>query len=361
MKILYITYGRANNAHLVKWVQAAIDQGHDCRLVCLRKSSKVLDLPTVSINTHASAFTKIFVKPIAALISAKEILAFEPDVVHVHGLDPWISVLGFVWHPRVVISIWGADLADPTFMLNECFRRLAMRRARSVVATNLLLEYMCRAHVGMDPKVRVIPFGVDCERFQPVARAADGVFRVGFVKHLEPIYGLEYLLRALAQVREELPRWELLVAGEGSLAASLKDLAQGLGIGGSVRFVGRVPNEEVPALLQSCDVFAMPSLYESFGVCALEAAACGLPVVASKAGGIPDVVAHERTGLLVPPRDPRALAQALLRLARDPELARELGERGREMVLQQFQWKDCVSQMEELYASLAASGRTSKQ
>jgi glycosyltransferase involved in cell wall biosynthesis len=114
-----------------------------------------------------------------------------------------------------------------------------------------------------------------------------------------------------------------------------------------------VAHEQVPDVLGELDIFAMPSTAEGFGVAALEAQAMELPVVASRVHGIPDVVQHERTGILVTPGDDDRLAAAIRRLVEDKELRRELGQAGREFVEERYRWQDNASVMERLYGYLA--------
>jgi glycosyltransferase involved in cell wall biosynthesis len=146
-----------------------------------------------------------------------------------------------------------------------------------------------------------------------------------------------------------------VLAGEGPERRRLERQAARLGLGERVRFLGEVPHEQVPEVLQQLDIFAMPSTYEGFGVAALEAEAMELPVVASSVHGIPDVVVDGETGLLVPPRDRQALASALDRLVADGDLRRRLGQAGRAFVAEHYSWEENTAQMEALYE--AALGR----
>jgi starch synthase len=113
--------------------------------------------------------------------------------------------------------------------------------------------------------------------------------------------------------------------------------------------MGVVPHERMPAFMWGLDVFVNPSRAESFGVAALEAAASGVPVVASHVGGLPEVVADGETGLLVPPEDPAALAAALAGLIRDPSRRRALGRSARERAVALYDWQACARRMEQLY------------
>jgi len=207
--------------------------------------------------------------------------------------------------------------------------------------------------------VDIVPFGVDCEQFSPrkeghaEAGAARQV-RIGFVKHLERIYGPDILLRAFAQIAGEGQDLRLVIVGDGSERGRLQELTRMLGVSGRVEFRGHLSHDEVPRLLSSLSVFAMPTVCEEgFGVAALEASAMELPVVASRVGGVPEVVVDGETGVLVAPGDVEALAGALRTLITDPEAAKGMGDAGRRFVLSNYSWGRSVEAMEAVYARVA--------
>jgi glycosyltransferase involved in cell wall biosynthesis len=131
-----------------------------------------------------------------------------------------------------------------------------------------------------------------------------------------------------------------------------------MGLGDGVKFVGAVPNTELPAYYAQADVFVAPSVVgrngdtEGLGVVLLEAAAAGVPLVASDVGGIPDIVQHEQTGLLVEPEDPEALAASILRVLTDRDLAPRLSDSGRQHVNERFSWGTVVDRFDDLFSSL---------
>jgi glycosyltransferase involved in cell wall biosynthesis len=146
--------------------------------------------------------------------------------------------------------------------------------------------------------------------------------------------GVDVLLRALARHRRDHAGSGLVIAGDGAEADNLRRLADRLGCADAVRFLGF--RKDFIAVIKACDALVVPSLAEGFGRVALYAMAAGLPVAGSRAGGIPDAVADGETGLLTPPGDDAALAEALGRLAADPGRARRMGARGRERVRAEF-------------------------
>jgi glycosyltransferase involved in cell wall biosynthesis len=169
---------------------------------------------------------------------------------------------------------------------------------------------------------------------------------IGTVSRLDPVKGVAFLVHAFSKV----DRAHLVVIGDGPERAALESLAGGLGVAGRVHWVGHRRN--VPHLLPAFDLFVQPSLHEGLPNTILEAMAAGLPVVATAVGGTPEVVVDGVTGLLVPPRDPDALAQAIVRLLYTPDLRCRMGQAGRERVAQYFTVERMVEQTERLYERL---------
>ena len=275
------------------------------------------------------------------------------DLIHSHY---WLSgAVGLALRQR-----WGVPLvhmfhtlghlkngATPPGADREPAVRLA-EEARIVGAVDRLIAATVveRAHLvsqyGADPaRIAVIPCGVDTELFAPgdrtAARAALGLGedpRLLYVGRQSPIKGLETLLDAMARLRAGGTPARLSIVGgdadeplDGHEAALRERLAR-LGLGDAVTFVGAQPQDRLPAWYNAADVTVLPSYYESFGMVALEAMACGSPVVASRVGGLQTTVRDRVTGLLVPDHDPAALADALGRLLDDDDLRWRLGREG---------------------------------
>jgi glycosyltransferase involved in cell wall biosynthesis len=179
--------------------------------------------------------------------------------------------------------------------------------------------------------------------------------RLAIVGRLIPIKGHEVLLRALAAVRKGLPEVTLDVAGDGPLGGELRATAARLGLGDAVTFLGHV--SPAASVLDHAHVVVVPSFGEGFGMVALEAMERGRPVIASRVGGLPEIVDDGRTGLLVPAADADALAGAIRELVSDPERAEAFGRAARARAAEQFSQERCTDRIEELYRSaLAAAG-----
>lgn len=191
-------------------------------------------------------------------------------------------------------------------------------------------------------QVRTIYNGVDTERFRPLNRVRAGPnpfqeFVVATVAHLIPEKGVDYLIRAVAQQSE---RVRLVIAGDGPESGRLRALGAELRLGRRLEMIGLT--NEIPTVLAGADVYAHPSLAEAFGLAIAEAMACGLPVVASRVGGIPELVEDGQTGLLTEPRDVGGLARALDQLASDPALRRRMGALARQRAVERFDVRGCA-------------------
>jgi glycosyltransferase involved in cell wall biosynthesis len=181
-----------------------------------------------------------------------------------------------------------------------------------------------------------------------------GDFLVGNVGRLAPQKGQRHLVAAMPMLFERVPTAHLVIAGSGDLEPFLRDLALQAGVAERVHVLG--PRRDVPQLMHALDVFAMPSIWEGFGIVLLEAMAAARPIVATRVATIPEVVADGETGVLVPPGDAPALAEALASLWAQPDLARRMGEAGRERLRRSFSLEKMVGDTELLYRELVEEG-----
>lgn len=194
-------------------------------------------------------------------------------------------------------------------------------------------------------RVVVLPNGIDLERFAHTGPATDGAAIL--VARLAPEKDVGTLLAAAARVATVHPDFRLLIAGDGPCRGGLETLASEANLGNVVDFLGVV--RDVPGLLTKGRLFVLSSVTEGISLTLLEAMARGLPVIATAVGGNPEVVAAGRTGLLVPPRDPDALAEALGQLWTQPDLRARMGAAGRQRVEALFDVRRMVADYEALY------------
>ena len=304
------------------------------------------------------------------------------DVIHSHY---WLSG----WAARELRAAWGAPIVQMFHTLGHVKNQIAapgerepQRRvewetrvvgfADRLVAATPAEEEQLEKLYGADPaKITIIPPGVDLRLFHPHppedAKAQLGVKPCDrmllFVGRIEPLKGIDTLLRAMGLLANECPTWAsqicvAIIGGDPNTTENeemerLKAIRAELGITDLVTFLGARDQDKLHHYYSAAEAVIMPSHYESFGMVALEAMACGTPVIASEVGGLAYLVRDGKTGFHVPNGDPVALASAIARLVEDPELRDQLGRQAHRYA-QHYSW-DCIAdRMLPLYAKAMA-------
>lgn len=213
-------------------------------------------------------------------------------------------------------------------------------------------------------EIHVIHSSIDMPRIDPADESApSSPFRILFVGALEAKKGVEHLLAALSLADGELGDWECELAGDGPLRAALQRQAEELGIDGRLRFSGALDFEAVSAAYRRASVCVAPSVIgpggrqEGIPNVMIEALAFGKPAISTPISGIPELIETEVNGLLVPPGDPRALAEAIVRVRRNPEFARAIGKRGRAVVEERFDLSVNAARQMALFAGEVAAAK----
>jgi D-inositol-3-phosphate glycosyltransferase len=312
--------------------------------------------------------------------------AIQYDVLHSHY---WLS--GVV--ARELRQSWSVPIVHMFHTLGEMKNAVAQRPEERettrriavegdivrfadalVAATPVEEEQLVRLYEADPGRIRVIPPGVDTERFHPIpqALAKDNISLcpdcciILFVGRIEPLKGIDSLIRAIAQVVAKLPelreRLRVPIIGgaldrihEDDEMVRLQELREEMGIGDVVTFIGAKDQDLLQYYYSAAQMVVMPSDYESFGMVALEAMACGTPVIASDVGGLSYLVKHGRTGYRVPARDSQALAAKITRLLTDESLRRRIGQRAA-CWAESYAWPRIADRIEVLYTQVMTSG-----
>ncbi len=280
----------------------------------------------------------------------------EFDAIHIHMMHNLAGAAGWLkpWlKPRVAVKVSGAaefhgGILDPGLrgglkhrLLNFGARRLDIFQC---ISQHTLL--ILRKAGYPEDRLHLIPNAVDARRFDAAQAGRDGPVRVVFAGRHVPVKALDVLLRAWARVRAPQGS-QLVLAGDGPEHAALLALARELGIEARVQFPGMV--SDIPGLFRDAQLYVQASHQEGLPNAVLEAMAGALPVVATRVSGHEDVVRDGSTGLLVPPADPAALAQALQTLVDSPELRQRMGMAGRDAVLAGYSPERVLEQLLRLY------------
>ncbi|HMN68503.1 MAG TPA: glycosyltransferase [Bdellovibrionales bacterium] len=348
--------GARNSIHAIRWANAMIERGHEVHFISQHPADNESLLP--GAREYRLPFPSRWGYP-AYFLNVPKVRALlnkiQPDVIHVHYASGYGSLATLATNKPVVLSAWGSDIFDipKRSLLYGYFVRKVLERASAVTAASEALGNACAAEIKKDKPIFVLPFGVDTELFSPDRAKSSSKIRIGSIKSLEPVYGIDILVRAFAMVYERAKKepieLELILVGKGKQAPLIANMVRELGIGSVTSFRGSLPHAQIPDVLGEMDIFVAPSRSESFGVALIEASATGIPVIGSRVGGIPEVVEDGVTGLLVRPDRTQELADTLWRLIKDQRLRVQLGQNGRDKVVREFSWQASVTGMETLY------------
>ena len=290
------------------------------------------------------------------------------------GLAYWILVLARLWRYDVV-HVFSASYYSyllsyvPAILVAKLYGKKVLLNYRSGEAEDHLANWKITAVPFMRlADLIVVPSGYLVDVFARHGLAARPIFNVVEVDSFryrerqpirpvfltsrlhEPLYNVPCVLHAFALIQARFPEAALTVAGDGWMRPQLEDLARELGLR-NTRFVGRVPFERMPALYDEADVYMMANDIDNMPGSVIECLSCGLPVVTTDAGGVPYIVAHEKTALIVPRRDPAALARAAIRLLEDNAFAVRMARAGRDSC-RRFTWPAVRDQWLRAYEEL---------
>lgn len=288
------------------------------------------------------------------------------DVFHIHD---WLSAPSgiaskhFLKKPLVVTmhstENGRSGLYNPDAFTIDGMEWWATYEASKVIVTsNSMKGEICGHFRVPEEKVVIIPNGIDVKKFQVqvdrwAVRSRYGVNPneklVLCVGRLVPQKGIEYLLQAVPMISQRYHDTKFIIVGEGWLRSHLEHVANSTGYKWKIMFTGFIPDSELVALLLSADVLVVPSIYEPFGIVALEGMAAGVPVVASQVGGLAEVIEHDKTGVFVYPRSPESIAWGVAHVLFNPEHTRWMVQNAKEMVRKTYSWEAIAKKTVEVY------------
>ena len=241
------------------------------------------------------------------------------------------------FHPSI-ISVWGSDVFEFPYQ-NKAKNKIIkknLRYADCIFSTSECMVDEVKKLFGREDCI-VTPFGVNISEFKPMKTAVrTEIFTIGFLKGTDETYGIDILLESISILKSEgvisKENFLLKICGGESRLEQINEKIFSLGIKEMIQIDGVLPHNEMAEYINSCDIICVPSLHESFGVVAIEAMACGKPVIASDAPGLRDVIINEKTGLIVPRGKPKELAESIKIFLNNKEYITNMGIYAREHV-----------------------------
>ncbi len=346
-----------------------VRRGHQIEVICANEPQSVnidnIEGIKVKRLSYLGKIANTNITPQLPLILSQE----DYDIIHTHIPTPWSadwSALSSKIKNKPLVVTYHNDIIGEGIVdyiarfYNFTFLKLLLKRADKIIITQPGYLKSSGYLRNYQDKIEVIPNGVDVDKFQPKETFNDDndnsnghtIFFLSLLDEFHRYKGLDYLLKALQMVKKEVPNFKLVVGGKGVLVDYYKKMAVSMGLINNVEFKGFISNDEIVKYYNQANVFVLPStssLQEGFGIVALEALACQTPVITTDIVGVAEDLDAVNGGLVVPPKDVVKLAEAIIIILKDRELQKEMGKRGRKLVMEKYTWKSVASSMEKIY------------
>ena len=361
MKIIFL--GEAGSIHTIRWVNSLSEKGIEVILVSLKgevdtvgkinDNVKVIYLP---FGTKLGYYLNIF--------AFKKIISKEkPDLINAHYASGYGTLGRLSGFNKKLLNVWGSDVYDfpNESKLKKRIIEKNLKNYTAIASTSYCMAEETKKYLENKSKeIFITPFGVDTEKFKNLnIEKKENEITIGIVKTLTEKYGIEYLIKAIKELEnilgiENYKKIKLLIYGKGELKNKLEDLTKELQIEDKVIFKGYISNEDVPKALNEMDIFVVPSILdsESFGVAAVEAMACEVPVIVSDADGLKEVVVNNETGFVIPKRSSKEIANKIKILIENNDVVKKFKKNARERVLKLYDWNKNVENMIKIYKEL---------
>lgn len=355
MKILLI--GNILSIHFQRWAKSLKDIGYDVYLATQDKYQGYIcdDIKIFNLkyNGRMGYYLNTF--------ELKNIIkGLDPVIVHAHYASGYGTLIRNSHIKPYILSVWGSEVSNNKNTLYMKMVKKNILSAGYVCVTSESIKKDVQSLVGKINLYKV-PFGVDTKKFQKKYEKKPDDICIGFGKQIGHLHGVDRLLKVFKRVVNTYKNTTFrkkikLILIKGNIgSAEIIETSKKLGIYENVFLIDPIDHEKMPLFYNKLDIYLNLSTRESFGVSVLEASSCELPVVASNVGGLPEVVLHERTGYLVDSKDDYKICDHLCTLIESPEVRKELGNRGREFVINNYEWIDSIRIMDNIYCNMKSN------
>lgn len=361
MKIIFL--GEAGSIHTIRWVNSLSEKGIEVILVSLKgnfdnveKISKKVKVIYLPFGTKLGYYLNVFA--LKKIISKK-----KPDLINAHYASGYGTLGRLSGFNKKLLNVWGSDVYDfpNESKLKKRIIEKNLKNYTAIASTSYCMAEETKKYLENKSKeIFITPFGVDTEKFKNLnIEKKENEITIGIVKTLTEKYGIEYLIKAIKELEnildiENYKKIRLLIYGKGELKNKLEDLTKELQIEDKVIFKGYISNEDVPKALNEMDIFVVPSILdsESFGVAAVEAMACEVPVIVSDVDGLKEVVVNNETGFVIPKKSPKEIANKIKILIENNDIVKKFKKNARDRVLKLYDWNKNVENMIKIYKEL---------
>jgi len=369
MKICLL--GNAASIHLVRWANGLSSLGHEVYLLSADRPG------THQIDKKVNLVVLPFRPPLGyylnSLSACRILNDIKPDILNTHYASGYGTLSRLIdFHPTL-LSVWGDDVFEVPYR-NQHMRRLIQKNLQAadrIASTSKVMKTQVEKLSIPTKEIFVTPFGVDLSIFCPKKKEGSGQIVIGIIKTIGDKYGQIFLVKAFrllldkleSEGKDEITRiLRLYIIGGGPKIKLIRQIVREFELDSYTWMPGEIPHSAVSDYLNQFDIACFPStvMGESFGVSAIEASACGVPVIASNIGGLPEVVVNNLTGFLIEPKNAGILAEKLYHLVLDPNLREKMGKTGREYVTEYYDWNENLRRMENYMIQVIADYQNTK-
>lgn len=354
MKICFVA--PANNYHTKKWCAWFVNHGDEVHVISFI-DDVIPDVKVHYISTGAAA-TSSDKQKLAYLLHGRKIHKIiekiKPDIVNAHYASSYGAAIALSGVQNYYLSVWGSDIYDfpRKSFLHKALIKYTLRKATYIMSTSKAMAD--ETHKYTSKPIEITPFGVDMELFNPDKRTRgdDGTFVIGNIKALSPKYGIDYLLKAASFIRKNRPDipLKIRIAGKGPEEQNLKKLADELNVSEIVTWLGFISQTEAAKEWANFDIGVVSSSSsESFGVSAVECQASGVPVIITDPLGLQEATLPGKTSIVVPRRNEKAIAEAVITLYDQPEKRAVMGKAGRKFVANEYELNKCFNHINNIF------------
>jgi len=350
-----------------------VRRGHDISVICANepksKKEEVINGIRVKRISFAGKISNTNITPGLPF----ELLREDFDLIHAHLPTPWSAdwsaIISIIKRKPLVLTYYndivGYDSASRLAQLyNHTSLHIVLKRANRIIIIQPNYLHMSPYLREYGDKIEVISAGVDVDKFRPIEGPLEKelhsptLFFLSVLDRYHKYKGLDDLLRALAIVKAKINDVKLVVGGDGALLNHYRNASNALGLEQNVDFVGFIPDDAIVRRYNECDMFVLPSLspeQEGFGMVLLEAMACGKPVVSTEIVGVAEDIKRTGAGIIVERGNVESLAQAILDLLQNRDLAVKMGAVGRKLVEENYNWGEVAKRFEHVYRDLLST------
>lgn len=348
--------GPANSSHIVKWCNWFNSRGHETHVISFvqgKIENTSVHLVNIGVDANGSDIRKIKYLLTGSIIR-RIIENIHPDVINAHYATSYGTAMALSGIKGYVLSVWGSDIYDfpKKSPLHKALLKYSLKKAGHLFSTSQAMADEAAKYT--ERKFFITPFGVDVSLFNPNKRTRenDSYFIVGTVKGLSDKYGIRYILKAVADIKNEcnIPIM-LRIAGKGPQEQDYHKLADKLNISNITSWLGYISQEKAAEEWANMDVAIIPSTLESesFGVSAVEAQACGTAVIITDIPGLMEATKPGVTSVVVPRNDSDAIRMMIVDLYNNQEKRLVLGAEGRNFVMQKYELNECFERIESYF------------